>query len=107
MPPRKKKNFNPDKVLHSRLSWQRGYRQVIEKQALKAYIIKYGPEIKTYSEKPTIFNFWKVEEKIRPLVIKPIQYTGLLKVSVYWVGEGRKHKEEEELNRIVGVSEED
>ena len=103
----KKKVINPDKVLHPRLSYQRGYYQILKKQELQAYVIKYGAEIKTYSEKPTIFNFWKVEEKIRPLIIKPIQYTGLLKVSVYWVGEGRKHKEEEELNRIIGVSEED
>ena len=105
--PSKKKEFDPDKVLNSRLSWQRGYRQVIEKRALKAYIIKYGPKIKTYSEKPTIFNFWKIEEKDRPLIIKPIQYTGLLEISVYWLGEGRKHKKDEELTRIIGVSEED
>ena len=104
--PSKKKEFDPDKVLNSRLSWQRGYRQVIEKQVLKTYIIKYGPKIKTYSEKPTIFNFWKIEEKYRPLIIKPIQYTGLLEISVYWVGESKKCKEEE-LNRIIGVSEED
>lgn len=105
MPP-KKKVINPDKVLHPQLSYQRGYSQVITKEYLRAYIIKYGPEIKTYSKKPTIFNFWKVTGKIRPLIIKPIQYTGLLKVSVYWIGESRKHKEDEELNRIIGVSEE-
>lgn len=96
--PRKKEIINPDKVLNPRLSYQRGYRQVIKKEELRAYIIKYGTKIKTYSEKPTIFNFWKIEEKYRPLIIKPIQYTGLLEVSVYWLGEGRKHKKEEELN---------
>lgn len=101
-----KKIINPDRVLDPHLSWQRGYRQVIKKEELRAYIIKYGTKIKTYSEKPTIFNFWKIEEKYRPLIIKPIQYTGLLEISVYWVGESKKCKEEE-LNRIIGVSEED
>jgi len=105
--PKNKKIINPDRVLDLRLSWQRGYRQVITKEELRAYIIKYGTKIKTYSEKPTIFNFWKIEEKYRPLIIKPIQYTGLLEVSVYWIGEGRKHTKDEELTRIIGVSEED
>lgn len=103
--PRKKEVINPDRVLDDQMRWKRGYVQYVSKEELRAYIIKYGPKVKTYSERPTIFNFWKIEEKYRPLIIKTVQYTGLLEISVYWIGEGRKHKKDEELTRIIGVSE--
>lgn len=102
--PSKKKTINPDKVFSDdfrkgRISYQR-----IKKVEWKAYVEKYGDII--YLDKPSVFNMWKPKNKKSLVVKKAYQYTDILEICIYHAGDYIKCKKEEELNKVISVSEE-
>ena len=102
--PSKKKVIDPDKVFSDKFRKGKIPFQRITKTEWAAYVSKYGNVI--YTDKPSIWNGWSKGIK-RTLLVKSYPYTNILEVSIYHAGDYIKCKKEEELNRIIGVSEED